>query len=89
MVYLGTVTGGSGAYSNQRTGASGGAPFALPTGLRAVYLAPQASGIFAEIHGQSYASGDGKGAQLAWSASGLQLIHGPFKVPPGPNPTEP
>ena len=87
MFYLGTVTGASGAYSNQTTGGSGGLPFSLPTGLRELYLAPQQSGILFELSGASYATTAARSAQLNFAPAGGGVINGPYRVPPGGNPT--
>lgn len=87
MFYLGTVTGASGAYSNQATGLSGIGTFAIPTGTRELYLAPSASGILCEIAGASHMTTAARAAQLNFAPAGGGIINGPYRVPPGGNPT--
>lgn len=89
MYYLGSITGASGAYSNQQTGASGIGVFQIPPSVKALYIVPSASGTLFEIGvatgptGSTFQTTLARGAQL----EGPALISGPFKVlnvtPPG------
>jgi len=83
MYFLGSVSGTSGAYSNQMTGASGVAPFLIPKGTRSIYLEPGVAGLRFEFGGNTSGSGGSfqttrtRGALL----TGTGLINGPFRVP--------
>lgn len=84
MYYIGTVTGTSGACYNDVTGPSGIGTFSIPTGIRALYLVPSASGVdFAMGHLATNfgATGlaQGRGAQL----TGPGVINGPFRIVQG------
>lgn len=84
MFYLGTIscTGTSG-YTNQRTGASGSLPFAIPR-MQRLYLSPDTAGMRWAL-----------GAQSGFNASGLAMaplgaadsLQGPFTVNGDPNGT--
>lgn len=92
MYYLGTITGSSGSCSNAWTGPSGGLAsgigfFAIPPGVKALYLMPSASGVLFELGiatGISFQTTLGRGGQI----DGPNLINGPFRVvsPGGSNP---
>lgn len=83
MFFLGAITGASGAYSNQRTGASGIGTFPIPPGTKSLYLMPAASGILFEMgiatggSGSTFQTTQARGAQL----DGPNLISGPFRCP--------
>lgn len=77
MFYLGTITGASGGYNNLATGHSGIGTFSIPTGTRALYLVPSASGLAFELFAAGGATNTtaGRGAQL----TGPGVINGPFR----------
>lgn len=84
MFYLGTITGSSGAYSNQATGVSGIGVFQIPPNVRSLYLVPQQSGILFEFFAATGTTGNtsqttaARGAQL----DGPNNISGPFRTVP-------
>jgi hypothetical protein len=91
MFYLGTITGTSGAYSNQSAGNSGIGTFIIPKSVRALYLVPSHSGISFELLNATSSTGGaatgvgtfqtsvGRGAQLNPNA-----VNGPFRTIGGP-----
>lgn len=79
MRYLGTVTGASGSYYNNTTGASGIGAFTIPNSVRALYLEASASGLRFEIGvatGVTAFTSFTRGAQL----TGPGLLNGPFRA---------
>jgi hypothetical protein len=83
MFFLGAITGSSGAYSNQQTGASGVGTFAIPPGTQSLYLMPSASGISFEF---GVATGPTAGTfqttpNRAAQLEGPNLLSGPFRCP--------
>lgn len=87
MYYLGSITGASGGYSNQQTGASGIGTFLIPPGTKSLYLVPSASGLLFELGaatgptGATFQTTLARGAQL----DGPNLISGPFRCAGGPS----
>jgi hypothetical protein len=90
VYYLGTITGASGAYSNQQTGASGIGTFFIPPAVRALYLMASASGVLFELGastgvtgaiGSTFQTTAARGAQL----DGPNTIMGPFRCVSTPN----
>lgn len=84
MFYLGTITGASGAYYNNQTGASGIGTFSIPPSTRALYLVPSASGTTFLLSAATGVTGfisAANGAQL----SGPGVINGPFRPVAGTN----
>ncbi len=85
MYFLGSITGASGAYSNQQTGASGIGVFQIPPSIRSIFLVPSASGVLFELGTATGATGGtfqttvARGAQLDGPAN----ISGPFRTIPG------
>jgi hypothetical protein len=87
MFYLGTVTGTSGAYSNQSAGNSGLGTFIIPKSVRALYLVPSHSGISFELFTATSSTGGaatGVGTFQTSAGRGAQLkpneINGPFRT---------
>lgn len=86
MYWLGTISGASGAYSNQQTGASGLGYFAIPQSVKSLYLVPSASGISLELlnatgsTGSTFQTAAGRCAQLT-----PNTINGPFRTIGGPH----
>lgn len=87
MYFLGSITGASGAYSNQQTGASGIGTFVIPPSTQSVYLMPSASGVSFELGAASGTTGSTFQTTLARAAQldGPGLISGPFRVAKGSN----
>ena len=82
MYFLGTIQGGSGAYNNAATGASGvaGNIFTIPPSAKALYLVPNASGVnFALLA----TGGTGLTTQTRSAQLNPNAINGPFRVIPG------
>lgn len=81
MYWLGSISGASGAYYNNRTGVSGIGAFSIPTGLKgAFYLEPSASGcrflLSAATGVTNFVQADGLNtAQL----QGPGILNGPFR----------
>lgn len=84
MRWLGSITAASGGYNNLQTGVSGIGAFTVPTGVRALYLQPSASGVQFELfHGVAGATNTTapRGAFLDFANPGT--INGPFRCVPG------
>lgn len=78
MYYLGTVTGASGAYYSNQTGASGVGAFSIPKNVKSLYMVPSASGLTFLLSAATGVTGfisAANGAQL----EGPGVINGPFK----------
>lgn len=86
MYPLGSITGASGAYYNNTTGASGIGTFAIPAGVKAIYLAYGSSG----LTGLSFALSNATGVTSFMNAANgapvpaVGTIGGPYRVT-GPN----
>lgn len=83
MNYLGAITGSSGAFNNQQTGASGvGAAWIIPTSVKSIYLQPSASGLQFETFratgatGSTYNTTPARGAYIG----AANVLAGPFRV---------
>jgi hypothetical protein len=79
VYYLGTIQGGSGAYNNAGTGASGTNTFEIPKTTKSIYLVPSVSGMQFACFGHTGGTllvASGRGAPL----SGPDLLNGPFRL---------
>lgn len=83
MHFLGAITGSSGAFNNQQTGASGvGAAWIIPTSVKAIYLQPSASGLQFEVFRGTGATGSTYNTTAARGAfiGAANTLAGPFRV---------
>lgn len=83
MRFLGSITAASGGYNNLQTGVSGIGTFTVPTGTKALYLQPSASGLQFELFMGVTGPTNTIAPRGAFLDFGPNSLNGPFRTIPG------